>query len=140
MRAGLIQKIHVAKKQLALTDESYRDLLRRKTGKDSCTTMNEVELETVFAEFKRLGFKVTKPAKKAGRRKLADSPQAKMIRGMWLELHQMGVVKKPSEDALAAYAKRITGVDDLHWIEGKDADKLINTMRRWKERIEEDAQ
>jgi phage gp16-like protein len=140
MRGKLISKIHVAKKQLDLDEDCYRDLLRRTTGKDSCSQMSDDQLDLVIGAFKVLGFKPTASVKKAGIRKLADSPQAKMIRGMWLDLHQMGAVKNPSEDALAAYVKRIAKVDDLHWIDGKAADLVINTLRSWKERVDQNAQ
>jgi phage gp16-like protein len=37
----VIAKIHVAKKQLALSEESYRDVLRRVTRFDSTSRMSE---------------------------------------------------------------------------------------------------
>lgn len=136
IRKSLIAKIHVAKKQLALTDESYRDVLRRITGKDSSGSMTHQELDNVVKEFKRLGFDGTYKPKRAGERKLAGSPQAKKIRALWITLHQLGAVHNPSEEALSAYVKRICKVDDLHWINSKDANLVINTMRSWQRRVE----
>ncbi len=134
-RPGLIAKIHVARKKLALTDESYRDVLRRVTGKDSCSIMTDAQLEKALSEFKRLGFRGEKKAKRAGSRKMAQGNQARMIRGMWIELFELGEVKDPSEEALASYVARMVQIDDLHWITPDDANVVINGLRSWIRRV-----
>ncbi|MBF0339769.1 MAG: regulatory protein GemA [Magnetococcales bacterium] len=60
-RAGHIQKIHIAKTQLGLNDDAYRALLEAQTGKTSCSTMTDPELQTVLQEFQRLGWRPTIP-------------------------------------------------------------------------------
>ena len=45
------------------------------------------------------------------------------------------MVKNPSEEALAAYVKRIAGVDALQWINGEQAERLIETMKKWAMRF-----
>lgn len=131
---ALIGKIHVAKKQLALTDDSYRDVLYRITGKDSCAKMTVPHLEAVLDEFKRLGFKPT-GGKRAGARKKADTAQAAMIRALWLDLYHFGAVYDPSEEALSAFVKRTCGVPALQWINTYKADDVIKALRGWLERI-----
>lgn len=56
IRRTLIVKIHIAKKDLAMDDETYRDVLQRVTGKDSCKNMTVTELKKVISDMKRLGF------------------------------------------------------------------------------------
>lgn len=56
-RKQLMAQIHIAKKDLSLDDESYRSILLRVTGKDSCSKMKTAELVDVIKEMKRLGFK-----------------------------------------------------------------------------------
>lgn len=133
-RNPLIAKIHVAKKQLALTDESYRDVLRKITGKESSSKMSDYELKAVIEEFNRLGFDGKHRPVKSGQRKMAKGSQAKMIRGLWLQLRDLGVLKNSSEEALLGYVKRMTDVDDLQWITPGDAGIVINGLRRWIER------
>ena len=135
VRKKMIAKIHIAKKQLAMEDGSYRAFLKRITGQESCSQLKEPELENVLQEFKKIGFK-KKPAKRAGARKLAVSEQASKIRALWLNLYHIGEVKDPSEDALAAFVKRSSGVEDLHWITTAQADKTIRALRGWLERKE----
>ena len=49
VRNGLISKIHVAKNQLALTDDSYRPLLERVTGRVSLKDMTDRQLAKIAA-------------------------------------------------------------------------------------------
>ncbi|MDO4434577.1 MAG: regulatory protein GemA [Alysiella sp.] len=58
-RQGLIAKIHVAQTQLALDDDSYRAILQRITGQNSCKNCDLLQLQRVMAEMQRLGFKPT---------------------------------------------------------------------------------
>lgn len=133
-RNGIIGKIHVAKKQLALTEDSYRDVLRRVTGLESLKAMNIYALEKVLAEFERLGFK-PKGGKRAGTRKLADSAQAAMIRALWLDLYHLGEINDPSEETLGAFVKRTCGIPALQWVDSYKADTVIKALRGWLGRI-----
>ena len=59
----LLAKIHIAKKDLGLDDGTYRDVLRRVTGKDSASLMLISELEKVIYEFGNLGWQPSAVAK-----------------------------------------------------------------------------
>ena len=136
-RQRLIRLIHVAKRDLSLDDDTYRSILQRFGRKESSSDLTVPELEQVLEHLKRSGFKVRskgKPAKpKAVKAKpsrpLAQDAESKKIRALWLFLHELGAVKNPSEEALAAYVKRIAGVDALQWISGEQAERLIETMK-----------
>lgn len=133
-RNGLIGKVHVAKTQLAMTDDSYRAMLERITGKSSCGSMSVSEIEKVLEEFARLGFKA-KGGKRAGTRKQADDEQAGKIRALWLNLYHLGELDDPSEEALGAFVKRSCKVTALQWIDTKQGDTVINALRGWLQRI-----
>jgi len=145
LRPRLIRLIHVAKRELAMDDDTYRALLVTCTGQDTSTHLTDTELNKVLAHMKRRGFKVrhathkSKPARKPSRA-LAQSPQDKKIRALWLSLHKHGVVRDPSEAALAAYVKRITGVDALQWLDIQQASQIIETLKQWQLRIEHSKQ
>ena len=53
---NLIAQVHIAKQQLGLSDEQYRDLLARYTGKTSCLEMNIQELRVVIGGFQAMGW------------------------------------------------------------------------------------
>lgn len=133
IRRGLIAKIHVAKKQMGMDEDSYRAMLRRH-GADSASTMSLEQLESVLQELQAKGFKPT-PPKKAGARKQANGEEVKKIRALWLFLHQIGAVNNPTEAALAVYAKRMVGVDDLRWVDGTRSTRLIEALKNWAVRV-----
>lgn len=59
-RKGLIAKIHVAKAQLNMEDDMYRQFLRETTGHSSCKELDLLQLQRVMAKMERLGFKPTR--------------------------------------------------------------------------------
>ncbi len=61
--SALTRKIKMAQKQLGLDDGTYRDILKRVTGKDSTTKMSLIEREKIINEFKKLGWKPSAAAK-----------------------------------------------------------------------------
>ena len=141
-RQRLIRLIHVAKRDLSMDDDTYRAILLRIGKKASSADLTIPELEKVLEHLKRSGFKVRsksksapKPAQAKPSRPLAQDLESKKIRALWLFLHELGAVKNPSEEALAAYVKRIAGVDALQWISGVQAERLIESMKKWAMRF-----
>ena len=135
-RQRLIRLIHVGKRELGLDDDVYRALLMGSVQKDSTSAMSVPELERVLERMKRSGFKVRvksarPPAQSRPGRPLAQYPEARKVRALWLFLHQLGAVKHPSEEALAAYVKRIAKVDALQWTNGNQTEALIETLKKW---------
>lgn len=141
----LVRLVHTAASQLKLSDDSYRALLERVTGKESSKSCTYAQLNDVMDEFKRLGWKYKKKApKRAGKRPMADHDQARKIRALWLDLYHIAAVRDPTEAALAAYVERMTskrtaagreaGVEALQWIDSHQADRVIKGLRGWLER------
>ena len=54
IRLKLLAKVHIAKKALGMEDDGYRDFLQAQTGKRSAGLLNEIELDKVLAQMKRL--------------------------------------------------------------------------------------
>jgi phage gp16-like protein len=140
-RRRLYTLLQVGKQELGWDDEFYRGIwlpmqgaTKDKDGRYSASTMDIGQLFRAVEEMKRLGFKVkAKPG--AGNRKLADDAQSKMIRALWLELHELGAVRDPSEASLANYVKRQTGVEALQWLNGEQAAKVIEALKFWLKRV-----
>lgn len=133
-RQRLIKLIHVAKRELSMPDDSYRHLLLQVVGKMSASGLNVQELEAVFEHMKKAGFKVrtkTGQAPKKPSRALAQGHEHKKIRALWLLLNELGVLRDPSERALAAYCRRLTGVEALQWLDGHQTYKLIESLKKW---------
>ncbi|HEY0953990.1 MAG TPA: regulatory protein GemA [Roseateles sp.] len=141
-RARLVKIIHVARRELAMDESTYRLMLTNVGGSASTTSMELKQLNAVLAHLKSKGFKV-RAAKKTDApaaprqpdRRQLSTPSARKVRALWLFLHQLGAVRDPSESALAAYCKRIAKVDDLHWADGEALDLLVETMKKWAMRF-----
>jgi len=141
---GLLAKIHIAKKDLALDDDSYRALVLRVAGQESCKGLAIGRLEAVLAEFKSLGWKARRksPPRRAGARAMARDHEAPKIRALWLSLYHLGEIGDPSEAALARYAARMTkspgqpdGVQALQFLDAAAANRVIKALRGWCRRI-----
>ncbi len=133
-RQKLIRLIHVAKRDLAMADDSYRAVLRQIGKRESAADLTIPDLERVLEHLKRCGFKVR--SNRGGRRQ-ADDDQSKMIRGLWIELAERGVVQNRSEDALGAFVKRMTGIDALEWLTAPQASRVIEHLKKWRDRTTE---
>ena len=140
-RRALYAKIEIGKKELGLDDGTYRDLLaQRYGGKRSRKSLGNAQLVDLVEHFKTLGFrpKKTAPAR-AGKRPLADGPEIRKMRALWLSLYHLGVVTDPSEEALAGFARRVTGgketgIAALAWVKGKAAFEVIEALKAWAAR------
>lgn len=130
----LIKLIHIGKSKLAMDEDTYRAMLLQIGNATSTTQMSISKLEAVLEHLKKCGFKIV--PKKAGTLKRADDAQSKKIRALWLSLHDLGEVKDPSEYALSRYVKRITKVDHLSWINSVQASQVIETLKKWIDRVQ----
>lgn len=132
-RRKLLAKVHMAAKELALTEDSYRDVLLRVTGKDSAKKCGDAQLGAVVEAFKSLGWtpKRRAPPKRSGGRKLAGSPQARKIRALWLSLYHLGEVGNAKEAAIAAFILRQTGCEALEWLSPEQNNQVIEALKDW---------
>lgn len=134
--------LHVGKKQLALTDDDYRAVLERVTGKRSSKDMSPNERQLVVDEFKRMGFVVAsrrddiepRPSERRGGRTRGaldlSGPYAPKIRALWISAYHLGVIHDRTDEALAAFARRQTGIDHLDWVRNpKDSARVIEALK-----------
>lgn len=136
-KGKLIKLIHVAKRSLGLSDEDYRAMLQAQTRKTSCSDMSMSELEAVVDHLRSRGFNApAKPASKAKTKRLADDPQSRKIRSLWLTLRDLGAIQDSSETALAAFVMRQTKVARLEWLNGYQAGLVIESLKKWVDRLE----
>jgi phage gp16-like protein len=133
VRRRELAQIHIAKQQLRMEDDTYRAILWTVARVKSSADLDWAGRKAVLDHLKKCGFKAT-PPRPAGDRELVDDQQSKMIRGLWLELHQHGVVRDPSERALAKWVKRMTGVDSLAWLDARQKGVVIEALKKWNDR------
>lgn len=128
-RNRLIQLIHIAKKDLRLDEDTYRAVIEATTGQTSTKTLTIRQLTAVLDRLKQSGFvvKATNPQTL----KPADDPQSRLIRHLWLLLHNAGEVRNPSELALATYVEKQTKVSALQFLSTANASKVIERLKKW---------
>ncbi|HHR4052778.1 TPA: gp16 family protein [Salmonella enterica] len=139
-RASLITLIHIAKKDLRLDADTYRDALRAAVGKTSCRDMTLAELSKVLATFKQRGFKVrSKPQNRA----LKPATVTAKIRAIWRLMYSQGFLTSGSEAALNGWVRTQTaqqnggeGVANYQWLEREPAlaSDMLERLKHWHRR------
>lgn len=133
-RQRLVQLIHIARNELQMDEDTYRQMLQGLTGKSSTKGMDIPQLNRVLESMKQKGFRI-KPARKVkSALPLDNHPQSKKIRALWLEMADNGIVRDRSEQALTRWVKRETGVDRLQWLDAAQASSVIEKLKQWQHR------
>jgi phage gp16-like protein len=136
-RQRLIKLLQVARRDRRWTDEDWAHIKRTHGGADSLTEMDVPELEAILRYAKECGFKVRHATPGGKSRPLNMDRQVRMIRGMWLELHGLGIIRDPAESALMSWAsnsrsEKVT-TDPALWT-GEMVDATLNRLRAFRER------
>jgi len=134
-RNPMLSKIHIAQKELGMSDEDYRAMLHGVTGKQSCADLTDRQLVQVLEHLTRLGFS----AKTKGRPKNMDPQKAQghhqVSRAKQLEKIEalLTVGKRPWSYA-DVLAKKICKVDKIAWVTDADLYRVITALRKQAER------
>lgn len=122
MRTKDLARIHLAKKDLGLDDETYRELLKHLTGKTSAGELTSGERWKVIQELGRAGAKSAQahpgkpPRPKLGKEALIGKIEA-----------QLAEAKRPWEYA-HAMAKRMFGIDQVQWLDAEQLRKIVAAL------------
>lgn len=148
-RKRLIKLIHIAKAQLGLDEEAYRELLQDVAGVGSSKDLDLQGFRKVMAELERLGFKLG-----AGKAKgkslspksshLADGerkPSAVLI-AIWIEMGNAGVIEDASHEALQNFVRKMIkgkqsvmpGVDILDALTHNQVNACRKGLETWRDR------
>lgn len=145
-RRAIIAKIHIAKKQLGLDDDTYRAAIVHVTKgkKSSCLECATWELENILAHFVEKGFKADKrKASPASSKKIRKNPTDK-IRALWIGMYQVGIVADGSEAALDVWVQRTTakknggmGIERTAWLNTKPdlESQVLEALKQWRKRV-----
>ncbi len=134
LRRSQIAAIQIAKKQVGLDDDTYRDLCEEVTGKRSSAKMNSDERGQLLDALRKAGAK--RPEKRVRVEEDDKGGYLSVIKAIWLDLHALGEVRDDSDEALRRYVKRMTGIDHFRWLDGKKANHVINCLNEWRDRVE----
>lgn len=119
-----LSKIHIAKKDLGLDDETYRALLVRVAGVRSAKDLTLRQTAAVLVEFARLGWE-PKPAKKQGRKApLAALDRVKLVG----KIEAFLVEAKRSWAYADGMAMRMFKVERVEWLAPQQLQKMVAAL------------
>ncbi len=119
-----LSKIHIAKKDLGLDDETYRALLERVAGVRSAKDLSPRQFEAVLAEFVRLGWS-SAPAKKQGRKAPVVVPgREKLV----AKIEAFLTEAKRSWAYADGMAMRMFKVERVEWLDPGQLQKMIAAL------------
>ncbi len=125
-RGALLARLHIARKQLRLDDDTYRDVLERVAGQRSSTALDVRQIGNVLDEMRRLGWK-------SDGYTLSRRPNIRMIYGIWKDMRPM--ISDGSRGALRAFCRRMTGSDAVEFLDDRDANIVIEGLKAWRTRL-----
>lgn len=133
-----LAKIHIAKKDLGISDSAYRDLLSG-WGVSSSKELNENQAEEVIEALKKIGFVVKKSQKSKVKSQIqivlpenrpdefATQKQMNMLCGMWTSYS-----REKTEESFRKFVKNIAKVDLVEWLLKADVQKVRLAIMRLK--------
>lgn len=130
-----LAKIHMAKKQLGLDDDTYRQILWQVGKVESAADLDLAGRSKLIQHFKDKGWKPKRSKKYSPKSRHKDEKnQADKIRALWITMHNQGIVRDGSEQALNHYINRMVAVAQVGWLHGKKANTIIESLKQWQAR------
>lgn len=126
-RQKMLAKIHLAKKELDLDDDVYRDLLENATGLRSCSKMTMAQLETVLNTLKRKGFQDNWGV---GKMPLHLAEHRPMMNKIALLLKKVGKTWAYAD----GMSKKMFEKDKLSLLNGEELHKLLSALQIYTNR------
>ena len=140
--------IHLAKATMGLSRDDYEHVLQAVTGKTSAADLDAAGRDKLLRHFKAKGF-VVKAKAGSARAAFIRAPQVKKLQAMWYSLSEVGAVAQPvshdacnraveawSKEQLAKHA--LGPLDALRFATGAQLNTLIESMKKWGDRVSAD--
>lgn len=127
-RRADLAKIHLAKKDLAMTDEDYRAMLWAQGRVHSAADLDHTGRQRVLAHLRACGW----PRKQEPMRL---TPQQWRIKRIWRDLGDANALEDRSDKALLAFIKSHGGPDALQFVDTRNAAHIIDALQGWLKRV-----
>jgi phage gp16-like protein len=122
LKSKKIAAIHIAKKDLGLDDDTYREMLKAATGKTSCKDMHISDLYKVMEHLKQLGYK----SKRSGYGKRPNPAQGN--KALMSKVEALLADRKLHWNYAHSMAKRMYGVEKVDWLESEQLISVITAL------------
>jgi hypothetical protein len=138
--AKQIGLIHGLKRDAGLDDDSYRDVLNAVAGVRSARALTVDGAVRVIDRLKVLAGQApreighesrSRPPQARGALRL-EGPYAAKMRALWLAGWALGIVRDRTDEGLAEYVHRQTGLDHPNWLrDDRAAVSVIEGLKSW---------
>jgi hypothetical protein len=121
-----IALLHVARRELGLSDPHYRAILAGAAGVRSSTELCELGFEAVMHQLTALGFRSTWTARTYGQRPgMATPAQVDLMRGLWREYHGAD----PRDAQLNRWLAKYHKIGALRFVDAEKAGAVLAALR-----------
>jgi len=130
---GPLAALHVAKAQLGMPDESYREILRQLGNVESAKDLTPQAYRVIMRRMNRLGWRSTSKRHFGDRAGMASDAELGKIKREWLSYAPDDANFK----GLRTWLERRWKVSDLRFVTADQAPKVIaavNAMAAWRQR------
>lgn len=141
-RRSLLARIHIAKKELGLDDDIYRDCVELISGQRSASKLTIAQLTALVKHFQSKGWSAKSSTAKNSKNKTGSRyrttskrPMVRKVYVLWKILYQAGKVTAKRPDG---YVRRMTktterpdGVGNVEWLTDEDAYAVIEGLKKW---------
>lgn len=129
-RKKLLAQLHIARKDMALEEESYRALLYRVTGQTSAKELTDAQMKAVISEFERLGWNKERFKRFAA----GNRPDIRKVFAIWGSLRDH-LECRGSRAGLRAFVERQIGVSDPNFLNPAQARQMIEALKAMQRRM-----
>jgi len=130
----LLAKIHIAKKELTLDEETYRTALENLTGKRSAADLTNEQILKCLRHFMDLGWRPKINPKKYDDQKgdiySATPAQKRMVEAMWHDIYRGNSETKH----LRQFLWNHFNVSDINFLERRAAHDVIEALKQMQAR------
>jgi phage gp16-like protein len=130
-RKAITARIHIAKKELALDDDTYRAMLQQVTNHHSCADMYISDLYKVMEHLKKLGYKPA--ARKFGKRPNPPKDKEALMGKVEALLADRGLHWNYAH----AMAQRMFQVEKVDWLDRDQLWRLVASLQKHAQRSAE---
>ena len=121
-RKQMIQKVHIGKSMLKMTDDQYKRFLLDTVDKHSCTVMTDAELMQVLRAMAAKG--VVFAPKSAPKRPAPKADKAQYLAKITALLAENALPQTYAD----GIAKKAFGVNFVHWLEVWQLKKVVQML------------
>lgn len=130
-RQADLAAIHVLKKRLGQTDDEYRDLMATVCGGIRSAGDLDAAGRARFRSHLERCISANGLAAAPARKRRPLRPHEAKMWSLWMVLADAGLVSQRTMKALNAWSKRMTGVDDIGFLNTHQQRLAIESLKAW---------